>query len=185
MPQRTQNLDAYDYFLRGFEYLMTYTPDGFAKGRKKLEKAMALDPGYADAYSWLSASYFAGYIFEWDKDPGALDHAAELANKAIALDDSAVVAYAVRAWVAAIKGQRDDAIADGQRALALDPNSAFVYFMLAESNSELQGPPEQLADAQKAMRLDPRRPENYWSEKGWAYARMSRYTDGSRGSEAR
>jgi adenylate cyclase len=81
MPQRTQNLEAYDYFLQGFEHVMAaFTPDGFAKGRKQLEKAIELDPGYADAYSWLGLSYFIGYIVEWDKGPGALDRAAGLAN---------------------------------------------------------------------------------------------------------
>jgi adenylate cyclase len=66
---------------------------------------------------------------------------------------------------------------DGQRALALDPNSAFVYLMLAESSGELDGPPEQqLAYVQKALHLDPLHPENYWSEQGWAYLRMGRYT---------
>jgi adenylate cyclase len=178
IPQRTQNLEAYDYFLQGFEHFLTFTPDGLAKERKALEKAIELDPGYADAYAGLSLSYFLGYIWELDKDPGALDRAAELANKAIALDDSAVVGYAVRGWVAATKGQREDAIADGQRAVSLDPNSAFVYLMLAESNFALDGPPEQqLADAQKAMRLDPRHPVSYWSEEGWAYSRMGRYRE--------
>jgi adenylate cyclase len=178
MPQRTQNLEAYDYFLQGLEHLMTLTPEGFAKGRKTLEKAIELDRGYSDAYSGLSLSYLLGYIFEWDKDPGALDRAAELANKAIGLDDSAVVAYAVRGSIAANKGQREGAIADGQRAVSLDPNNAFVYSTLAENNFELDGQPEQeLAYAQKAMRLDPRHPEAYWSHEGWAYARMGRYTE--------
>jgi adenylate cyclase len=178
MPQRTQNLEAYDYFLQGLEHLMTLTPEGFAKGRETLEKAIELDRGYADAYSGLSLSYLLGYIFEWDKDPTALDRAAELANEAIGLDDSAVVAYVVRGSVAANKGQREGAIADGQRAVSLDPNNAFIYLMLAENNFELDGQPEQeLAYAQKAMRLDPHHPEPYWSHKGWAYARMGRYTE--------
>jgi adenylate cyclase len=36
LPQRTKNLEAYDHFLRGFEYLLNPTPDGFAKGRKMI-----------------------------------------------------------------------------------------------------------------------------------------------------
>jgi adenylate cyclase len=31
LPQRTNNLEAYDYYLRGFEYFLSLTPAGFAK----------------------------------------------------------------------------------------------------------------------------------------------------------
>jgi hypothetical protein len=36
-----------------------------------------LDPGYADAYGALAVSYFRGSIWQFDKDPGVLDRAAE------------------------------------------------------------------------------------------------------------
>jgi adenylate cyclase len=61
LPQRTNNLEAYDYFLRGFEYFLNVNPqDGFAKVRKMDEKAIELDPGYADAYAILGMSYVFG-----------------------------------------------------------------------------------------------------------------------------
>jgi adenylate cyclase len=47
IPQRTNNLEAYDYYLRGFEGWMTSTPEGWAEARKMYEKAVTLDPGYA------------------------------------------------------------------------------------------------------------------------------------------
>jgi hypothetical protein len=40
LPQRTKNLEAYDYFLRGFGYFLSPTPDGLAKGRKMFEKSV-------------------------------------------------------------------------------------------------------------------------------------------------
>jgi tetratricopeptide (TPR) repeat protein len=103
LPQRTKNLQAYDYYMRAFEYFMSLTPDGFAKARKMFEKAIKLDSGYADAYAFLSLSFFVGWIWQWDPDPGVLDRAAELANKSIALDDSESGAYAVLGWIAAEK----------------------------------------------------------------------------------
>ena len=41
-----------------------------------------LDPSYADAYRSLTLSYFVGYLWQFDKDPGVLDHAAKLVEKA-------------------------------------------------------------------------------------------------------
>ena len=128
------------------------------------EKSVELDPDYADAYGALALSYLVGYIWQFDKDPGVLDHAAELVEKAIALDDSDSDAYAVRGWIEALKDQHDRAIADGKRAVSLDPNSAFAWLALADINNILWAsskPEEVLAYAQKAIRLDPRHPENY------------------------
>ena len=191
LPQRTKNLEAYDYFLRGFETLLSPTPDGLAKGRKMFEKSLELDPGYADAYEALAVSYFLGSIWQFDKDPGVLDRAAELVEKAIALDDSEADAYAVRGWIEGIKGQHDRAVADGKRAVSLDPNSAFAWIALADINDAecvfpagivppdwgTSKPEEVLAYAQKAIRLDPRHPEKYSMPEGVAYNGLGRYAE--------
>ena len=180
LPQRTKNLEAYDYFLRGFESLLSPTPDGLAKGRKMFEKSVELDPGYADAYGALALSYFLGSIWQFDKDPGVLDRAAESVDKAIALDDSEADAYAVRGWIEGIKGQHDRAVADGKRAVSLDPNSAFAWLALADINDILWAaskPEEVLAYAQKAIRLDPRHPEKYSMPEGVAYNGLGRYAE--------
>jgi adenylate cyclase len=191
LPQRTKNLEAYDYFLRGFESLLSPTPDGLAKGRKMFEKSVELDPGYADAYEALAVSYFLGAIWQFDTDPGVLDRAAESVEKAIALDDSEADAYAVRGWIEGIKGQHDRAVADGKRAVSLDPNSAYGWLALADINDAecvfpagimppdwgTSKPEEVLAYAQKAIRLDPRHPDKYSMPEGVAYNGMGRYAE--------
>ena len=191
LPQRTKNLEAYDYFLRGFESLLNPTPNGLAKGRKMLEKSVELDPGYADAYGALAVSYFLGSIWQFDTDPGVLDRAAESVDKAIALDDSEADAYAVRGWIEGIKDQHDRAVADGKRAVSLDPNSAFAWLALADINDAecvfpagimppdwgTSKPEEVLAYAQKAIRLDPRHPAKYSMPEGVAYNGMGRYAE--------
>ena len=79
-PQHTKNLEAYDYYLRGLEYHnITPTPARSAEGRKMFEKALELDPSYADAYTALSWSYLRGYLWQFDNDPSTLDRAAGLA----------------------------------------------------------------------------------------------------------
>jgi adenylate cyclase len=179
VPQRTKSLEAYDYLLRAWEYFRTLTPDGFAKARKMLEKAIDLDPGYVDAYGLLSFSYFVGYLFEWDREPGVLDRAAELVEKTITLDDTAAGAYAVRGWIGAMKNRHDQAIADGKRAVSLNPNSAFACQALADINLILSAgnPEEALAYTRKAIRLDPRHPEVYRIQEGVAYNRMGRHAE--------
>jgi TolB-like protein/class 3 adenylate cyclase len=45
----TNNLEAYDSFLRGLEYFWHVTKEGNAQARQMVEKAIALDPHYAAA----------------------------------------------------------------------------------------------------------------------------------------
>jgi len=178
IPQRTSNLEAYDWFLHGFEYSLESTPDGFVKARKMFERAIKLDPDYPDPYTALSFSYFAGYVWQWDRDPDAWDHAARLANKAISLNDLDAYPYVVLGWIDAFKAERDNALANGQRALSLAPNSALVYNMLAQSNLALDGNPMLEIDyARKAMHLDPRHAAGYWNDVGYAYSRMDRFPE--------
>jgi len=176
IPQRTNNLEAYDYNLRGLEAVLTGSPEGFAQARKMYEKAVTLDPGYGDAYAGLGFLDFVFYSWQWTSDPGELDRAAALANKAIALDDTNAGAYIVRGWVAAVEGKRDQAIANSQRAVSLDPNSLWAWYARADINNTLGGKPEEtLAYVEKTRRLDPRHPEIGCVLEGGAYSRMGRY----------
>ena len=111
------------------------------------------------------------------QESGALDRAAELAEKSIALDDSLAFAYALRGWIAAIRNQPDTAISDGRRAVSLGPNNAFACMALANILIHARKPEEALVYARKAMRLDPRHPESYWEQEGFAYYRMGRYAE--------
>jgi tetratricopeptide (TPR) repeat protein len=143
-----------------------------------LERSVELDPGYADAYALRGFLDWLAYLWQWGSGPRALDLAAEQANKAIALDDSSVVAYAVRGWVAAMQGKRDQAIADSAQAVSLDPNLAFAWIARADINLSLSGKPQEtLVYVQNAKRLDPRHPALGCNQEGAAYDRMGRYLE--------
>jgi adenylate cyclase len=49
--KHTDNVEAYDAFLRGVEYFSRYTKETVAQTRQMYERAIALDPRYADAYA--------------------------------------------------------------------------------------------------------------------------------------
>jgi tetratricopeptide (TPR) repeat protein len=176
-PQRTNNLDAYDYYLRGVEQWYALTPNAFASSREMLEKAIALDSGYADSYAMLSLVCLMESIFQWDTDPHGVDRAEELARKAVLLDDSNASAYAIRGWIASLRNRPDQAVTDGKRAITLDPNFSFAYIALSETLNGLEKPKEALAYAQKAMRLDPKHPELYSLDVGVAYNQMGSYRE--------
>jgi adenylate cyclase len=176
--QRTDNLEAYDYLLRGLEENQITTLDRLARSREMFEKAISLDPGYADAYAELASALETGYSWQFDSQPKTLDRAEVLARKAVSLDDSNSIAYAVLGKVIALKNRPDEAITTAEHAIALDPNNAVAYGTLADVLGMAgKSPGVRLAYAQKAMRLDPNHPQLYLFEIGWAYLVMQRYQD--------
>ncbi len=59
------------------------------------EKALELDPQYAEAYAFLGWTYFREWGFQWSQDSQALEQAFALAQRAVALDDSLPVAHMI------------------------------------------------------------------------------------------
>ena len=66
--------------------------------------------------------------FRWSPDPAqSLERAFELAQKAVALDDSLPSSHQLLGSVYVWKKQYEQAIAEAERAIALDPNDANGY----------------------------------------------------------
>jgi TolB-like protein/predicted Zn-dependent protease len=175
--KHTDNLEAYDYHLRGLEYFWRLTKEANAQARQIFEKALALDPQYAEAYAGLGWTYYLEWVWRWSTDSQTLERAFELAQQAVALEDSLPVAHSLLSCVYALKQQYDQAIAEGERAIALDPNNADSYAFQAEALNLAGRPEEALRRVEQAMRLNPRYPPFYLFESGVAYRLTGRYAE--------
>ncbi len=165
----TNNLEAYDYFLRGQEPFWRGTKEANAQARQMLEKAVALDPQYAGAYAMLGNTYFIEWFNQWSQDPQTLERAFELAQRAVTLDDALPLAHGVLGGVYQVKNQHDQAIAEGERAVVLDPNNAESYARPALILGPAGRAEEAIEVAKKAMRLNPHYPPFYIYALGSAY----------------
>ncbi|NOT56508.1 MAG: tetratricopeptide repeat protein, partial [Deltaproteobacteria bacterium] len=175
--RHTDNLEAYNTFLRGQEYHYRFTKEANIQGRQMFEKAIELDPQYAEAYAWLGLTYHAEWIMHWSADPQTLERALALAQQALALDDTLPIAHSLLSYVYVRKQQYDQAIAEGERAIALNPNNADRY--AGQSNVLLYAgrPEEALRAVEQAMRLNPRCPPWYLYHVGLAYRMTGRYAE--------
>jgi len=176
-PKRTDNIEAYDYLLRGWAYVWTISQGGDEKARQMFQKAIELDPNYADAYVGMGFTYWHDWFFQWNKDPQLLDQALQLGQKAVALDDSNPEAYALLSAVEGRKKHYDRAIGAAERAIAIAPNFSFGYEWLAQALIISGRPAEALKPLEKVMRLDPRNRDRYFLDFGSAYEYMGRYRD--------
>ena len=171
--KRTDNLDAYDDFLRGLEYFWS-SPE---EARKMFEKAIDLDPKYAGAYAWLGYNYCVGWLFLLSPDPNGLNRALQFAQRSVAMDDSQPFAHSVLGTVYLYQKQYAQALSEAQRGIALDPNDAFGYVTLAFIMNNTRKRAEAIDLAEKAMRLDPRNHDRYLYIEGWSYTQMGRYEE--------
>jgi adenylate cyclase len=173
----TDNLTAYDSVLRGMEAFNRLTKEANTQARQLYERAIKLDPQYAEAYSYLSWTYYLEWVWGWSQDPQTLEHALEMEQRAVTLDDSLPVAHALLGMIYALQQQYEQAITQGERAIALDPNNADTYARQAQVLSLAGRPEEALRAVEQAMRLNPRYPPWYLDELGWAASWTGRYAE--------
>ncbi len=177
--QNTDNPEAYDDYLRGMEYSQSFSEEGILKARQMFEKAIELDPAYADAYGALGYTYFwSWYSQHGGDDPEVLDRAIGLEHKAIALDDAhAYFAHANLCRFYPFKRQYDEAVAESQRAIELAPSYTYAYFSIAEASNRSGKPKEAIGFVEKTERLDPRNRGLFELDRGLAYILMGRYAE--------
>ncbi len=177
-PRGTDNLEAYDYDLRGWQYFYTLTREGLPKAREMWEKAIELDPKYAEAYAGIGLTYLLeGRTFQSRGSSQAFDQAYQWAQKAIALNDSEPWAYMILGVLDLMKRRYDQAISEAQRAVAIAPNLADGYFWLANILIYSGRPVEAVMAAEKGVRLNPRHPDLWSSQVGLAYLSMRRFNE--------
>jgi adenylate cyclase len=173
----TDNLEAYDYILRGMEYQYSVTKEANIQARQMFEKALALDPGYALGYSWLGRSLWLDWVFGWSQDPRTLERTHELAQKAIALDDSQPSGHSLLGDVLLWKKQHGKAIAELEKTIALNPNDADAIAGLGDILSWAGRPAEAIGLVKKAMRLNPLCPVFYLWNLGHALFLTGQYVE--------
>jgi len=174
----TENLEAYDYLLRGRDYIARNTRSGNEKAKTLFQRAIDLDPTYASAYVALGLTRLKDVGSGWTEFPDeALKQAESLAQKAIELDDGNAEAHALLGRVYIIRGQLDVAISEEERAIALNPNDAGSYGSRGAVLVFSGRPKEALDSFEISMRLNPGMGSSRYEPVGWAYYLERRYQE--------
>ena len=173
----TNNLEAYEYFLRGLECYAHRTRESNEQARHMFERAVELDPHFAAAYARLGRVYMTSWAFQWNDDPQIPGRAAALARQAVALDDTLPGAHQTLAYVYLQKKEFDQSLIEAERAVALDPNDADACVTLGEVLSCTGRPQEAVGLVEKALRLDPHYPPSYLFALGQVYYLTGQYEE--------
>jgi adenylate cyclase len=177
MRKDTDNLEAYDYVLRGREYFSRTTRSANIQARQLFQKAIELDPRYALAYVGLGRTYLNQFRYGWSEFPGqALQQVYDLAQKALSLEESAA-AHALLGLVYRYRKQYDLATKELERALQLNPNDADSHMNRGAIMNYLSRPDEAIDALETAMHFNPNMLPPHYMQLGFAYYLKQRYDD--------
>jgi adenylate cyclase len=175
---KTSNLAAYDFLLRGREFML-----GNERNRKTFEqaityfkKALEHDPNYSQAYACLGFAHIFDYQNRWTDDPdSSLPLANQYAREAIEKDPNEPLARCASAMAASSEKDLDRARSEIDVALSLNPNFALAH-NLRGSNRIYSGQPlEAIPEIEQGMRLDPALSSQFLHFLGMAYLLAEKY----------
>ncbi len=154
----TQNLAAYEAYLRAREvfFAANYSRDQEEAAQPWLEKAVALDPNYAEAHALLSTIYGQAYWRGINTSEEFLDLYRGTIDKALALNPNSPSALRASAnYYYRVENDYRKSKEILSRAVALAPGNVDLYGDLGLSNRRLGLWEESIASFKRALDLDP------------------------------
>jgi adenylate cyclase len=173
----TESLDAYHCVLRAMSLLYVFTPESYRDAGELLERAVVLDPSYAQAHAYLGWSLNFWFGEGWSRDRETDKQRALLVSRrAIELDRADPFALAVAGHILSFFGKHPEEALDlFEEALALNQNSAFAWGLSALTLAYLGRPDEALERLQNVWRLNPFDPLNFYF---WIVAGIAEFVAG-------
>jgi TolB-like protein len=173
----TEDVDAYDLFLRGRTRYHSFTPAALMEAHSLFEEVIETDEKFAAPYVLISMIQFAGWLFMWPEFSNDVADALRYAEKAVEIDDNSGRAYANLGWIQLWAGVHENSLANFERGVALDPANAENHAYYAETLNYLGEPDQALERIQKAIEYDPMLPPNCLFHMGHSYYLLGRYDE--------
>jgi TolB-like protein/class 3 adenylate cyclase len=153
----TENLDAYDQYLRGLAALHHWTKEGTDEALSRFYRAVELDSSFAVAYGMAARAYVVRKANGWIADQDTeLAETARLARRAAELGkDDAVALCTAGLGLSFVVGDHDYAKALVDRAVAVNPNLALAWLFSGVVRVWLGEPETALDHVGRALRLNP------------------------------
>lgn len=152
----TENVEAYQLYLRGRFHVFKLTPPDVYKGIAAFEKAIEIDPNYALAHVGISEAYRSLTLSGEMLPTEFLPKSKAAAQKALDIDDRLPEAHtALGACLFWYDWNWSESEAQYQKALELSPNDSNTHLFYAHLLSNTGRHPEGLAQVKRARELDP------------------------------
>jgi len=174
-----RNLDYVEKKVKAWSYFVLLNPESNEQARRMYEEAITLEPEAAFAYNMLGWTHFLSVMFGTSKSPGKdIERAFELAQRAIALDDSYGHPHCLLAYIYLFyHRQYEKAVSEVEQAVALSPNDADARAQMANIFNYVGRREEAINLAKQAIRLNPFPQPYYFNFLGDALCLAGRYDE--------
>ena len=172
---------AYDYFLRGRELHHKFAREDCVEGIDCLNKAVTLDPNFAQAWAWLGCIIGQAWIRGYLPEPKKLwKQCVDASRRGLELDEDDSECHRLMSEIYLIQHKFEQAHYHNERGLSLNPNNPRLVvqrgYLLAYSGR----PEEGVEWINKVIQLDPVHPEAYYANLGIAFHAAGKYEDSIR-----
>ncbi len=152
----TSNVAAHEAYLKGRYFWNTRSVSGYEQARQFFNRAISLDPAYAQAYAGLADACLFLTSDNGKNESGVFEQAKAANRKALELDPGLMEAHASLGLMA-MNHDWDWSTAEREfkRAIELNPNYATVRDWYSEYLMAVGRPEESLREMRKARELDP------------------------------
>jgi serine/threonine protein kinase len=128
----TDNLHAYDLYLRGKSYARRQTQQDLEFALHMFENAVALDPDFALGYAAM-ANVCSQHHYNYGRDPVWMARAVAASHKATALQPQLPETAVAQAWVLHAGGQHEEAIRLAKQAIERKRVCEGAYYLLGRA----------------------------------------------------
>jgi tetratricopeptide (TPR) repeat protein len=152
----TRNLEAWSLYELGIQHFFRMKLKEMAEARGLFDQAVTLEPTFATALAYLSATY------SWEVQLGSggspqdkLAIAVKMARRAVELDPRDPAAHVALAYALNMSGDARNGLAYAERAVDLNPSSTEGWATLAWAKLMAGDPKGSIAANEQSIRLDP------------------------------
>ena len=131
-PAPTENVQAYEYYLRGRQFFHQWSRTGIQYARRMFERAIEIDPQYATAFAGVADCCSFLYMY-WDGSRANLEGADTASAKALEVDPELAEAHASRGFALSLKRDYIAARREFERAISLNPKLYEAYYFFARA----------------------------------------------------
>ncbi len=128
----TENLQAYDLYLRGKRYARRQTRQDLEFALQMFENAVAIDPSFALAYA-ASANACAMFYCNFSRDQVWVERAREASGKAVALRWDLPEVQVSQAWVLYAASLHDEAVRMLKKAIERKRDCEGAHYLLCRA----------------------------------------------------
>ncbi|HKC36450.1 MAG TPA: hypothetical protein VKB95_10325, partial [Chitinophagaceae bacterium] len=155
-PEPSQNIEAYQLYLKGLFFFNKGTPPDYYKAIQFFEEAITLDTSFANAHAMIASSYAALSSTGNVNPASAVEKVRAASHSAVQLNSQLPQSYLAMAMLQLyFEFQFEEAYNNIKKAFLISPNSSEAHYVASYYYTIINDKERMVEEAEMALRSDP------------------------------